>query len=331
MKKIILIICVYINAMSLLIQGQNITITDDDSYVADSSAILDVKSTSKGVLLPRLTDHERDALYRDAQESMIIYNTTDQELQIYIDSNWYPISMGIPELAPQSFLCGISTIFDYDSNLYNTVQIGNQCWMKKNLKTTHYADGTEITLVETNSAWGNLTDADRAYCYYENDSATYANTYGALYNWYTVMNGQSSSDANPSGVRGICPAGWHLPSDEEIKELELYLGMSQSQADSTGFRGTDEGGKLKEAGTVHWIDPNTGATNESGFTALPGGSRYSGGDFYLLGSLTYFWSATEYDATYAWFRYLSRTESKVYRYYSGYTKGTGHSVRCVKD
>jgi uncharacterized protein (TIGR02145 family) len=159
-------------------------------------------------------------------------------------------------------------VIDYDGNTYRTVHIGEQTWMAENLKVTHYADGTAITLVESN--WHSDVEA---YCWYAN-STTNRDTYGGLYNWAAAMKGAASSDTNPSGVQGVCPDGWHLPSDEEWKQLEMHLGMSLEEANASApghyWRGTDEGGKLKENGTSYWSDPNTGATNSSGFTALPG-------------------------------------------------------------
>ena len=144
------------------------------------------------------------------------------------------------------------------------------------------------------------------------------------------MDGAGSSSTNPSGVQGVCPDGWHLPSDAEWKQLEMFLGMSQSDADGTGWRGTDEGGKLKETGTTHWNSPNTGATNSSGFTALPGGYRNRSGTVgSSLGNTAYFWSATEYDSSRAWTRSLYYSNSAVFRYYD--YKDYGFSVRCTKD
>ena len=134
----------------------------------------------------------------------------------------------------------------------------------------------------------------------------------------------------PGGVQGVCPDGWHLPSDNEWKDMEMYLGMSQSDADGSGWRGTDEEGKLKEIGTAHWSSPNTGATNESGFTVLPGGSRDEGGNFYNLGSNASFWSTTAWDSDpVAWMRYLKYNGSSVGRY--GGCNPRGFSVRCLKD
>ena len=222
----------------------------------------------------------------------------------------------------------IQTVTDYDGNKYQTVMIGNQVWMTENLKTIHYADGTSIPLVEDNGAWDDLGYTDKAYCYYDNSSSN-GNTYGALYSWAAAMNGEISSNNNPSDVQGVCPDGWHLPSDNEWKELEMFLGMSQESADSSRWRGTDEGGKLKETGYEHWIDPNTGATNESGFTALAGGWRDTYGDFNYLDKFADFWSATEVDSSNVWFRDLGYSYSEIWR--NNDYKNYGSSVRCLKD
>ena len=156
-------------------------------------------------------------------------------------------------------ICGpeTGTVTDIDGNTYQTVKIGDQWWMAENLKVTCYRNGDAIPNITDGTTWASLSTG--AYCEYNNDINNVA-TYGRLYNWYAVTDS-----------RNIAPAGWHVPSDAEWKQLEMYLGMSQSEADATGWRGTDEGGKLKEVGTMHWNSPNTGATNESGFTALPGG------------------------------------------------------------
>ena len=160
---------------------------------------------------------------------------------------------------------------DGDGNLYATTTIGTQVWMAENLRTTKYADGTAIPLVNTNATWNALTATSKAYCWYNDDIGNKA-TYGALYTWAAAMNGAASSADNPSTIQGVCPTGWHLPSDEEWTELTYYLG-GESVA----------GGKLKETGTTHWNSPNTGATNETGFTALPGGYRGIYGNFGNIG------------------------------------------------
>lgn len=213
-----------------------------------------------------------------------------------------------------------------DGYTYQTVQIGSQTWMAENLK---YLPSVVGPGTGSNS---------EAYCYvygYDGTSISAAKatenyaTYGVLYNWTAAMNGAESSDANPSGVQGICPDGWHLPSDAEWKQLEMYLGMSETDVNSTGWRGTVEGGKLKEAGTTHWADPNAGANNESGFTALPGGYRYRSGGFYYVRDYGYWWSSTEGNTNDAWNRYLNYNLSYVKRFYD--YKSMGFSVRCLRD
>jgi uncharacterized protein (TIGR02145 family) len=191
---------------------------------------------------------------------------------------------------------------DIDGNTYKTVTIGTQTWMAENLKVTKYNDGTNIPNVTDDTEWGNLTTG--AYCNYNNDQSNVA-TYGRLYNWYAVNTGK------------LCPTGWHVPSDAEWTELTDYLG------------GTGAGGKLKETGTTHWASPNTGATNETGFTALPGGDRDSNGTFDFVGYYGSWWSATEYNATNALYRLMSNDFSLVSRF--GSSKEVGFSVRCVRD
>ncbi len=209
-----------------------------------------------------------------------------------------------------------NTVTDIDGNVYNAIKIGDQWWMVENLKVTQYRNGDAIPVVTDSSEWSDLTTG--AYCMYDNNASN-ADTYGYLYNWYAV-------DDN----RGLGPEGWHIPTDDDWKELEMYLGMSQSEADSIGGRGTDEGGKLKEAGTSHWRDPNTGATNESGFTALPGGFRLIyPGDYNDIASAADYWSSSLRNNTHVWNRRLYYTQSGIRR---GYTqKRYGFSVRCVRD
>ena len=151
---------------------------------------------------------------------------------------------------------------------------------------------------------------------YNNDEG-YVSAYGRLYNWYAIVDN-----------RNLAPEGWSIPGDSDWKQLEMYLGMSQAEADAVGWRGTDEGGKLKEAGTVHWNPPNTGATNVSGFTALPGGYRVNNGNFLNIGFYAYFWSSTENSSYTVWGRLLSSGTSATYRYAD--SKSAGFSVRCVK-
>ncbi len=198
------------------------------------------------------------------------------------------------------------TVTDVDGNSYTTVIIGTQRWMKENLKTTKFNDGTAMLPVTDFSAWLSLTTP--AYCWYSNDASAYKNTYGALYNWYAVNTGK------------LCPNGWHVPTLNELTTLIDYLG-----GDNVA------GGKLKEAGTIHWRSPNTAATNSSGFTALPGGYRTSTSltPFGSVGYTGYWWSSTEASFNAAW-RYMLNSDSGTSTKISDY-KLLGLSVRCLKD
>lgn len=196
------------------------------------------------------------------------------------------------------------TVTDIDSNVYQTVVIGTQTWMVSNLKTTRYRDGSGIQNVPDASAWENLTTG--ALCEYDNDPAN--NTaYGKLYNWYAVNTGL------------LAPQGWHVPTDAEWTVLENYLGNDNLT-----------GGKLKEKDTLHWWPPNTGATNETGFTALPGGERFSTGSYYNIRYNGYWWtSSTGTDPGYGYYRSMDFNLSTVIR--SDDYKTGGLSVRCIKD
>jgi uncharacterized protein (TIGR02145 family) len=207
------------------------------------------------------------------------------------------------------------TVTDAEGNVYQTVRIGSQWWMAENLRATHYRNGDLIPRVTDPTAWQYLTTGAR--CEYDNNTDNIV-VYGRLYNWFAV-----------SDNRGIAPEGWHVPTDNEWKQMEVYVGISQFYADEYGWRGTDEGGKLKESGTVYWYSPNTGATNESGFTARPGGLRYSQGYFSSMGRDAYFWTSMDFSITAAFGRNLNYTHSDICRY--AYMQNYGFSVRCVKD
>ena len=228
-------------------------------------------------------------------------------------------------MVPNNFA---GTVTDIDGNVYRIVRIGDQVWMADNLRVTRYADGSAIPLVEDQTAWNDLGGSDRAYCWYDNDLSL-AGIFGGLYTWAAAMNGAAGSSANPSGVQGVCPDGWHLPSDAEWKQLEMHLGMSQAEADNTGWRGTGEGGKLKEAGTARWGSPKIAATNSSGFTALPSGSRETFGLFSGLGLYAGFWSTTETIPSLVLRRGLESERSGIYR--ATIVKDYGFPVRCLRD
>jgi uncharacterized protein (TIGR02145 family) len=221
---------------------------------------------------------------------------------------------------------------DIDGNTYIAVKIGNQVWMAENLRVTHYPDGTPIPMVTDNSAWDALTLTDRAYTFYDNDDAN-AKEWGGYYTWSTVTNG-GSSNTNPGNIQGICPDGWHVPSDAEWQELELYLGMSPSDTSKTGIsRGTNEGGKLKEAGLDHFWSPNSLATNETGFTGLPAGNRtYNYGIvFDNLHKYAVYWTSRKGTGNNAATRILYYQYSTIGRGVNDNDNRTGINCRCVKN
>lgn len=195
-------------------------------------------------------------------------------------------------------------VSDIDGNEYRATTIGTRTWMTMNLKTTKYNDGTHIPLVSGEAAWAGLSTP--GYCWYKNEEGSFKESYGALYNWYTVNTGK------------LCPAGWHVPDDNGWSLLTTYLG------------GEDiAGGKLKESGKDYWVDPNTGATDERGFSALPGGFRYYDGKFFDFGFSAYWWCAGELSESRACFRFIYYNEISIYRFDN--SKKNGFSVRCIKN
>ena len=199
----------------------------------------------------------------------------------------------------------VQKITDIDGNVYNTIVIGTKVWMAENLKVTRYRNGVAIPNVTDATEWSNLTTG--AYCNYGNNTGKAA-TYGRLYNWYAV-----------NDSRNIAPEGWHVPSKAEWQTLVDYLG---------GYDIT--GGKMKETGTEHWSRPNRGSTNESGFSALPGGFRSSIGNFISMGTNAFFWSSTESSSNTAWYQSLYCHYLGVYHYDNGRNR-IGLSVRCVRN
>jgi uncharacterized protein (TIGR02145 family) len=208
-----------------------------------------------------------------------------------------------------TFTCGTSTVSDVDNNTYATVQIGTQCWTQSNLKVSKYRNGDNIPTGLSNAAWQNTLSG--AYAIYNNDVANDA-LYGKLYNWYAVMDS-----------RGLCPTGWHVPSDGEWTTLTDFLG-GESVA----------GGAMKSTATQPtpggWNAPNTGATNSSGFTGLPGGFRDPLGGFDYLGVNGVWWSSSDAGSGSAWRRFLHYNYASAIRSLK-VSHRYGHSVRCVRD
>ncbi|MEI6679533.1 MAG: FISUMP domain-containing protein [Mariniphaga sp.] len=214
-----------------------------------------------------------------------------------------------PASAASNSATPFTPLTDGSGNTYETVTIGTQTWMTKNLNTTKYNDGTVIPNVTADAAWIAATKGD--WCDY-NNTASNSTIYGKLYNWYVVDNNAATKTAS-NGGKNVCPIGWHVPTDAEWYTLTTYLGGE-----------TVAGGKLKESGSSHWVDPNTGATNSSGFTAIPGGSRVYFGTFGTIGYTACWWSST-----------VNVTRDVVTLYATAnknnYQLVEGHSVRCLKD
>jgi uncharacterized protein (TIGR02145 family) len=202
-------------------------------------------------------------------------------------------------------VCDEVILIDVDNNIYQTVLIGTQRWMTENLKTTRFADGSVISNITDSNQWSQLTSG--GWCYYENIE-TNGNIYGKLYNWFAV--------ADP---RNLCPNGWHVPSDEDWTVLIDFLG-GESVA----------GGKMKSTGTQYWLVSNTAATNESGFSGLPGGGRGGGnGHFYSVGYNGNWWSSTVIGQNSSWYRFLDTNNGNATR--NLINSRNGLSVRCVRD
>jgi|JFJP01.1.fsa_nt_gi uncharacterized protein (TIGR02145 family) len=223
---------------------------------------------------------------------------------------YYGNEVSFPTL--ETWTCGNPFTDSRDGKIYNSVLIGTQCWMAENLNIGTSVDGV---MEMTNN--GTI----EKYCYENSESN--CTIYGGLYQWNEMMGYTTTA-----GADGICPNGWHLPTDDEWCMLELEVDPTIN-CNSIGYRGMDGGGKLKETGTTHWSSPNTGASNSSGFTALPGGQRHNVVAFSNFTNLGFWWSSTLTSTTYAWYRYLYYDAASVYR--GNHDKSNGFSVRCLRD
>ena len=248
-----------------------------------------------------------------AQTTNMIIRTTDGNTHSYpiteIDSVYYQ------EGSVDGPGAGLS---DYDGNNYTSIIIGGKEWMAENLKVTHYPNGDLIPLVTDNTAWGNLAanNTEDAYTYYNNNANGEADTYGSLYTYAAAIGDNWARDNTAN--QGVCPDGWHLPTDVEWLELETYLG-------------TNAGSKLAGYATL-WSDGNLDQSIDfgtSGFSALPSGIRDNNGTFYFFGVNSFWWSASENDSSSATNRYLDFNNTTVYS--NNYDKSNGFSVRCLKN
>lgn len=231
-----------------------------------------------------------------------------------------------------------NAVTDFDGNQYDAVVIGNQVWMAENLITTHYANGEEIPLTEGYAL--SFFTSTEPYRYVPDAGTADVEVYGYLYNWCAVMHGELSSDANPSGVQGICPDGWHVPSDAEWNEFADTVSSHPEYVAGDDIRYIDKA----IASTTCWhsstypysIGNNQSLNNATHFGLLPAGAAYggsSGGEG--LGYFVHVWSCTEYkdNPEQAWFRYMNNQSSRAFHAHTNAhgTKAKGYSVRCLRD
>jgi uncharacterized protein (TIGR02145 family) len=218
--------------------------------------------------------------------------------------NWILLVIIIKGLLILCISCK-NTVTDIDGNIYNTIKIGKNVWMVENLKTTRYSNGDHILNVTDSIKWCNLSTG--AYSNYDNDADNYPIIYGRLYNWYAVKDS-----------RNLAPDGWHVATDAEWELLVAYLGGENIAGD-----------KLKEKGIAHWHSINTRATNETGFSALPGGARFTNKNFSCINLVGFWWSSSELNEDNAWVWRIGNDQDKTYKREDN--KHNGYSVRCVRD
>jgi uncharacterized protein (TIGR02145 family) len=274
-----------------------------DGSPPDSSAILDLQSTDKGFLPPRMSNTQRNAI-SNPSTGLIVYNTTTKCLNIYTNTMW---------VTSDGEWANCGRPFNYEGKTYNTVEVGDYCWMAENLNV-----GTRIDGINDQSD-NNIVEK---YCY--DDDESNCDTYGGLYQWEEMK-----QYIDTPGVQGICPPGWYVPTEPEWLNLEAtadtQYDMGHYEWDwYAKYRGLDAGKRLK---SVSGWTQNTG-TDIFGFTALPGGIRNQSGSFDYLGSYGYFWSSLSMTPTSREYRKLHSTENGIWMNLD--FTSNAFSVRCVR-
>jgi len=283
----------------------------------DPSALLELRSTERGFLITRLTTPQRNAIQNPA-EALLIFNVTTKCLEIFVEG-WHSVWCE----GDTAFICG-NAVYDIEGNVYNTVQIGNQCWFTENLKTTKYKNNSQITQIPDNLTWS--TTATEGYCWFDNNINNKPN--GALYNWYVIQD-----------LRGICPEGWHVPTHNDWLTMTSFLSSS-----SIYWCGTTNQIAKSLANYSDWPysasicvigNPEAYYSNASGFTAKPVGTRNKNGQYEAKANSTQWWSSTisvSCGGTAAEIRHLWETSKILHaNSYDCHNKNYGFSVRCVKN
>ncbi len=306
--KIYLLSLVFFLGIQYNAKSQGVSINEDGSD-PEASAILDLQSQDKGLLVPRMAQNQITDI-QDPANGLIVFNTTDNKYYAFLEGEnaWKEIAYGTSSMTP--FVCGEALNDFRDGQSYTTVDINGQCWMAENLNI-----GTHTGSAQNND--GQITKS----CMYNNPS--YCDTHGGLYQWNEMMEYTTTE-----GAQGICPDGWHIPTDFEIFQMENFLDPAVNDPNQPYWRGNIVGGSMKETGYSHWAGPNTGATNVSGLTVFGAGYRSYSGSYYSYMYAATMWSSTQIGSN-AFYRELSYTQPRVYR--NQLTKNFFFSVRCVKD
>nr|NQU90946.1 fibrobacter succinogenes major paralogous domain-containing protein [Bacteroidota bacterium] len=315
MKKNALIIISIFTVITISLKSQ-VAINTDGSP-PDSSAALDVQSTERGLLIPRLTEAEIGQIQNPAN-GLFVFNSTSNKFFVYVASEnaWKEMAFGSGTISPP---CG-TPLTDIDGNTYSTVKIGTQCWTRENLKTTRFNNGGAIAHLTDNTQWSN--NLSGAYCWYNNDTS-WKDKYGALYNWEVLYSS-----------REVCPLGWHTPTVEDWATLTTHLGGTGSpygnQLKSCRQINSPLGEDCSTSEHPRWNENSTNyGTDDHGFSALPGGYRRSDGGFEKIGQNSYWWTSTSNFHLSGEARYLAFSSGGVSS--QAYGRNQGFSIRCVRD
>ncbi len=256
----------------------------------------------------------KSLLNKDDKETYVVMEGL-QPATVYFVRAFAQTGSGIVYGNELSFKTYFGSVDDIEGNTYYTIKAGSQEWMSSNLMTGTYQNGDMIPNIQEPELWG---DTETGALSYYNDDKNMQAIYGNLYNWYAI-----------SDERGLCPAGWRVPSDNDLKILEEFLGTPLEIINDTGLRDNYAGGKLKKTGTTHWYAPNAIATDEIGFSALPGGFRHANGRYFSLGESLNMWTSSSHNETNAWYRNIYFDNAGIHR--NVFTKNSGFSVRCIRD